>query len=150
MKPEILRNIFLIVFVASTALLVILSNGASVKDIFSEIASVDAPTATATPEAVVTAGPGSTPTPNPTATPVPIGPPSNETDIGALIGSIITSVTSLIGFVTTTAITWRREKRESTLADMERKKLETEFEKSKLELEELKKGREKKDGRRKK
>lgn len=56
----------------------------------------------------------------------------------ALAGSIITSVTSLVGFVTTTIITWRKEKRDASLADVERKKLETELEKSRLELEELK------------
>ncbi len=64
-------------------------------------------------------------------------------DIGftALIGSIITSVTSLVGFVTTTVITWRKEKREASLADIERKKLETELEKSRFELERLKKSK---------
>jgi hypothetical protein len=41
-------------------------------------------------------------------------------------------------------ITWRREKREASLADVQRKKLETELEKSKLELERLKKSRTKK------
>jgi hypothetical protein len=56
-----------------------------------------------------------------------------------LVGSMIASVTSLIGFITTTIITWRKEKREASLADVQRKKLETELEKSKLELEELKK-----------
>jgi hypothetical protein len=56
-----------------------------------------------------------------------------------LVGSMIASVTSLIGFVTTTIITWRKEKREASLADVQRKKLETELEKSQIELEELKK-----------
>jgi H+/gluconate symporter-like permease len=61
-----------------------------------------------------------------------------------LVGSMIASVTSLIGFITTTIITWRKEKREASLADVQRKKLETELEKSKLELEELKNSTEKK------
>ena len=64
--------------------------------------------------------------------------------VTALIGSVITSVTSLIGFVTTTVIAWRKEKRETSLADVKRKKLETELEKSRLELERLKKSRAKK------
>lgn len=57
----------------------------------------------------------------------------------ALVSAVATSVASLIGFVTTTAITWRKEKRESDLAELERRKLELELEKSKLELQELKK-----------
>ena len=63
------------------------------------------------------------------------------------MGSLITSVTSLIGFITTTVITWRKEKREAALADMQRSKLETELEKSRLELEELKKSKVKKKSR---
>ena len=72
--------------------------------------------------------------------------PETSEKIGntALIGSVITSVTSLIGFITTTMITWRKEKRDASLADVQRKKLETELEKSRLELEELKKSKAKK------
>lgn len=66
-----------------------------------------------------------------------------DTSIFALVGSLATSFVSLIGFVTTTVITWRKEKRESALADMECKKLELELEKSKMELEELKKNKKK-------
>ena len=155
MKPEILRNIFLVIFVASTALFVLLSNGRSAGDIFSEFTSSPQPPATATPVPVATDEPGgtTTPNPNPTSTPAPSNPPpppSTKTDFGALIGTIITSVTSLVGFATTTVITWRREKRDASLADVEHKKLETELEKSKLELEKLKKGRGKKEVRRKK
>ena len=84
------------------------------------------------------------PTEDPNAPDVPEPPPdpSAQTNerVGAtaLIGSLVTSITSLVGFVTTTAITWRKEKREAALADVERKKLETELEKSRLELEQLK------------
>ena len=72
--------------------------------------------------------------------------PSKQNSMGymALIGSALTSLTSLVGFITTTAITWRKEKREASLAEMERRKLETELEKSRLELEEMKKSRKKK------
>ena len=85
----------------------------------------------------------------PTVTPnsPEVGPASQgPKDIGvtALIGSVITSVTSLVGFIITTVITWRREKREASLAEVQRKKLETELEKSRLELEELKKSKVKK------
>lgn len=85
------------------------------------------------------------PTNNPTDTPgtpenvVPETPSAQASqNTSALIGSAIASVTSLIGFVMTTMITWRKEKRESALADVEYRKLETELEKSKLELENLK------------
>jgi hypothetical protein len=63
---------------------------------------------------------------------------------GALIGSVIASATSLIGFLMTTLITWRKEKRDAALADVEYRKLEMELEKSKLELEKLKKAAKKK------
>jgi hypothetical protein len=58
--------------------------------------------------------------------------------------ALLTSVTSLVGFVITTAITWRKEKRDASLADVERRKLEIELEKSRIELEEMKRAAEKK------
>ncbi len=94
----------------------------------------------------MTQEPGIAPTPS-TGNPGAVDPPSqNSRDINftALIGSVITSATSLIGLITTTVITWRKEKREASLADVQRKKLETELEKTKFELEELKKSRERK------
>ncbi|MBP6210611.1 MAG: hypothetical protein KA473_14350 [Anaerolineales bacterium] len=82
------------------------------------------------------ADPGPTPGDSGEVEPSPQG--SRDAGSIALAGSIITSITSLVGFVTTTVITWRKEKRDASLADVERKKLETELEKSRLELEELK------------
>src|SRR5689334_18460985 len=87
------------------------------------------------------------PTNNPSDTPgtpesvIPDPAPSAQAsqNAGALIGSVIASATSLIGFVVTTLITWRKEKRDSALADMEYRKMETELEKSRLELQALKK-----------
>jgi hypothetical protein len=104
------------------------------------------------PASSVTQSPGISLTPS-TGDPSNVDPSSqNSVDVNytALIGSAIASVTSLIGFITTTAITWRKEKREASLADVERKKLELELEKNKLELEELKKSRAKKKVRSKK
>jgi Fic family protein len=46
------------------------------------------------------------------------------------LGSFITSITTLIGFVVTTVIAWRKERRESVHASVE-------LEKNKLELEKL-------------
>lgn len=138
MKPEILRNIFLLVFVASSLVLILMISAPFVDNVFSQINSSLVPIGTVAPISP-TAEPGGS-----TAYPPPANP-SASNDSGALIGSIITSITSLIGFATTTVITWRKEKREAALADMERKKLETELEKSRLELEALKKGGKRKE-----
>ena len=97
--------------------------------------------------ASATQEPGVAPTPS-TGDPSTVEPaPQNSVDLGftALMGSIITSVTSLVGFIVTTAVTWRKEKREASLADVERRKLEVELEKSRLELEEMKKAAERKE-----
>ncbi len=139
MKPEILRNIFLVVFIASSTVLLLLF-GPITGDVFSTINS-SLTTVTEQPGIISTPEPGGD---DPSST------PSTSRDSGALIGTIFTSVTSLVGFATTTVITLRKEKREASLADVERKKLETELEKSKLELEELKKRSEKKEKRSKK
>ncbi len=140
MKPEILRNIFLVIFVASTLVLVLFTGATG--NLYPATDPTLVP-GTESPEVVSTTEPGDTPE-NPSSA------PSGSMNSGAVLGSIITSVTSLIGFITTTVITWRKEKREASLADMERKRLETELEKSRLELEELKGSRKKKEVRKKK
>jgi hypothetical protein len=121
-----IRRVFLILFFFSTL-------GALLLFVFSSsLLAMSAP---------VTQEPGIVPTAS-TDDPGSVEPsPQHTRDINftALVGSVITSITSLIGFITTTVITWRREKREASLADMQRQKLETELEKSRLELEELKK-----------
>lgn len=139
MKPEFLRNLFLASFVASTLALVLFINASG------NFASATDPTdlpGVETPEVAGTAEPGSGSESS--------HEPSGSMNVSAVIGSIITSVTSLIGFITTTVITWRKEKREASLADMEKRRLETELEKSRLELEELKKGSAKREANRKK
>ena len=96
------------------------------------------------PTPSLTQDPSVVPTPSPNNPGVdPSSQNANDMGVTALIGSVITSVTSLVGFITTTVITWRKEKREASLADVERKKLETELEKSRLELEKLKQGKKK-------
>lgn len=133
-----IKRIFLVLFVLSTLSVLVLF-------VLSSLMSE-------TPAPSMTHEPG-TPSIPATVDPNAVDPSSqNSVNINyiALAGSAITSITSLIGFITTTAITWRKEKREASLADVERKKLETELEKSKLELEELRKSREKKEAKRKK
>ena len=119
-----LQRIFLILFVISTVVVLALA---------------------LTLNRIITIAPS--PTANPSIAPTPgINSPENEPAAAqsnpnniALFGSVLASVTSLVGFVMTTVITWRKEKREAALADVERRKLETELEKSRLELEKLRK-----------
>jgi|GEM_PF-6181792 len=122
-----IKKIFLILFLFSTL-------GTLILFVSSSFLSTYAP---------VTGEPGISPTAAPDA-PSTVDPStqnSSNLNSAALIGSAITSITSLIGFIMTTLITWRKEKREDSLADVQRKKLETELEKSRLELEELKKSK---------
>ena len=120
-----LRNIFLALFLVSTFVLILLTvSGPMVGNVFSEINS----SLGGNPSSVE--GPSKT---------------SEGMGFTVAIGSVITSVTSLVGFIVTTVITWRKEKREASLADVERRKLEIELEKSRLELEEMKRAVEKKE-----
>jgi hypothetical protein len=121
---NILKRIFLFLFIVSSlvvlGLALNLNSGASINP-----SSTNEPSDTpGTPETI---HPGTEPT----------APAAQNS--GALIGSVIASATSLIGFVVTTLISWRKEKRDAALADIQYRKLETELEKSRLELEKLKK-----------
>jgi hypothetical protein len=121
---SILRKIFLALFIISTlvvwGLALNLNRSASINPSPTGESS-DAPS---TPETIQ---PGTEPT----------APAAQNS--GALIGSVIASATTLIGFIVTTLISWRKEKRDAALADVQYRKLETELEKSRLELEKLKK-----------
>lgn len=48
--------------------------------------------------------------------------------------SLLTSITSLVGFFSTTVLAWRKEKREAVTAKLEIKKKELELEKLRVEL----------------
>ena len=91
------------------------------------------PTPTAPVSATET--PGNLPTPTPTQ---PAGP---GFDLGgaagalAIAASCLTSLTSLMGFVFTTFIGFRKERREAQSAEIERKIRELELERQRLELE---------------
>jgi hypothetical protein len=54
------------------------------------------------------------------------------------LASLLTSITSLLGFVSTTVISWRREKREAEEAELEKQLQELEVERLRLELEQMK------------
>lgn len=121
MNAKTLRNIFLGSFMISLLAFALLSRAGGM---------------------VMTGGAGSEPSPTqdpsylPENNPQPVEQASNSL---AIFSSIAASATSLIGFLLTAVITWRKEQRESALADVERKKLEMELEKSRLELEKLRK-----------
>ena len=61
-----------------------------------------------------------------------------------LVGSAVTSIIALLGFVVTTALSLRREKRETREFELALKQKEIELERARLELEQLKKQLEKK------
>ena len=58
----------------------------------------------------------------------------SNTTIWVYIISFLTSVTSFIGFFSTTILTWRKDKREEKAAELAIKKQELELEKLRLEL----------------
>jgi hypothetical protein len=61
--------------------------------------------------------------------------------IGALTAtaaSCLTSVATFLGFISTTILGWRKERRETRKTELESQRLEVELEKTRLELEKLK------------
>lgn len=50
------------------------------------------------------------------------------------VASLLTSLTSLVGFIITTWIAWRRERREQQFADLDLEKVRLEVEKLRLEV----------------
>lgn len=66
--------------------------------------------------------------------PKPASEVSNIAVVVSLV-SLLTSITSLFGFLSTTLLAWRKEKRETISSELEIKKKEIELEKLKLELE---------------
>ncbi len=57
-----------------------------------------------------------------------------DTAVVVSVVSLLTSLTSLVGFFSTTVLAWRKEKRETVTAELEIKKKELELEKLKIEL----------------
>jgi len=55
----------------------------------------------------------------------------------AIISSCVTSIVTLVGFVSTTILAWRKEAREKEDRELERKRKEIELEKQRLELEKV-------------
>jgi len=52
----------------------------------------------------------------------------------AAVTSCLTSVTAFIGFISTTLLAWRKDKREATALDQQRRLQEIQIEKAELEL----------------
>ena len=79
----------------------------------------------------------------PTEPAPPVSPPPQshaqissapDTAVVVSVVSLLTSLTSLVGFFSTTVLAWRKEKRETVSAELELKKKELEVEKLKIEL----------------
>jgi hypothetical protein len=68
-----------------------------------------------------------------TPIPSPVKDSSNTLAIVSVI-SLLTSLTSLIGFFSTTFLAWRKEKRETVMSNLEIQKKELEIEKMRFEL----------------
>jgi hypothetical protein len=103
------RKIFLALFLLSTsAALVMASIGAS------KFNTLAGPSIDITPEALTIGG------------------------FVAIVSSCITSLVTLVGFLSTTILAWRKEAREKEDRELERKRKELELEKARLELEKIK------------
>ncbi len=72
----------------------------------------------------------------------PISPGSIQIELLLPLMTFLTSVTTLIGFISTTWLAWRTEKREARMAALDVRREEIELEKARLELEKLKLERE--------
>lgn len=76
--------------------------------------------------------------PKPTPQPPPPLPEANahglDTAVIVSFISLLTSLTSLVGFLSTTVLSWKKEKREALASDLEIRKKELEVEKLRLEL----------------
>jgi hypothetical protein len=123
-------RIFLFIFIVSAvffALLFFAGGSKNVLSAFSPLQSSSQPRPTEDPNQ-----PDSNPNQNQNQS------PSIWTNAVTVITTVSTSIASFIGFLFTTIIGWRKEQRESALADIQRKQLEAELEKSKLEMEKLK------------
>ena len=72
---------------------------------------------------------------------IPPENPKEESGYGLMIiggVSFLTSITSLLGFISTTVLAWRKEKRETEVIRFDNEKKELELEKLKWELEKMK------------
>jgi type VI protein secretion system component VasK len=103
------RNIFLVLFLLSTGIVIVLGIiGASMR--------------------LTTAGPSIDVNPDL----ITIG------GLVAIVSSCITSMVTFVGFVSTTILAWRKEAREKEDRELERKRKEIELEKARLDLEKMK------------
>ena len=68
------------------------------------------------------------------------GESGSEFPGGSVVGvlSLLASIATLVGFVSTTVLEWREERREAMTAELERQRQELEIQKLRKELEEMK------------
>lgn len=63
-----------------------------------------------------------------------LSPSALDTAVIISVVSLLTSLTSLVAFFSTTILAWRKEKRETVMAELEIKKKELEIEQLKIKL----------------
>ncbi len=154
-KPRYYSNarlIFGLLFLLSICLLAIsFASGLFSISAFPAAIPTSIAIATKAPAAVPTAVTQGTPAPGPvvtsTAIPAPTSTSGSSGSAGSsdstsfLIGVVVplaTSFLSLVGFVSTTVLAWRKERRDVAIADLEHQRQLLELEKARLELERIK------------
>jgi hypothetical protein len=138
-----LRTRFGLAFVVSTLLFIVVS-----LCVLTNLFTLRSPSSS--PTVAPTHNPDISPTDGPEPIPAPPLTAANPTDTFAILASIVaiggtclTSLITLAGFVITAAISFRQERRESKVSDLERQRQELELEKQRLELEKMKRERDK-------
>ena len=104
----------------------------------STLIGTQTPIGTRNPNETTIPAPTIAPIEIPSAIPEIISPPSKPSELSIFIfGTGLSSLISLMGFVSTTILGWRKEARDARVAELERKELEIRLEKERLELEKL-------------
>ena len=136
-----LRTRFGVAFLVSTLLFIVVSL-CVLTNLFTLRSPSPASTVAPTHNPDISPTDGSEPIPAP---PLSAASPSDTfailASIVAIGGTCLTALTTLVGFLITAAVSFRQERREAKVADLERKLQEAELEKQRLELEKLKRER---------
>ncbi|MGE5139908.1 MAG: hypothetical protein ACM3JD_10620 [Rudaea sp.] len=74
----------------------------------------------------------------PTLAPPPSPGPTPDNSIVTFVLPVVASALSLLGFVSTTFLAWRKERRDARIGDLELERAKLELEKTRMELDKLK------------